>query len=178
MSQDVVVKAGETVILSPDSSSFKASVKQYKPKTIEEVRNLLGITLKPTVKTPVVQSAVLLHPDLKSVVFAAADLKSKVLETKRSATKFAYAAAKQYVQSADVSNMAHLTPVMDQYILNSNVLLNIFQFGNIEIANGGTLQVSKNTHAIYANAIKMHGTGKIVCKGAVSIHATTVQGKL
>jgi hypothetical protein len=174
--QSLVVEAGEYLTLSPDSGRFKAVVKQHRPQTIDEVRKILGPSLQKNDSTMNYNCCV--PAGLKSTVVLPEDLTSKDKETKNKANRLTFAAARYYVQAVNNSGLFHWIPTLNIFIQKNKALLNIFEFGNIDVYNGATLNISKNSQAIYADAIRLHGSGKIVCNGPTTFRSTSFEGKI
>ena len=50
--------------------------------------------------------------------------------------------------------------------------------GNISVANGATLQISSGTLAVYANKLRLYGSGKIQCDGPTTFDVKSVRGNI
>jgi hypothetical protein len=168
------VPAGHTVVLSPSAAQFKANYQQIHPQTMDQVRELFWF-VRPspqTVKThmtPAVAAIATKPINIK-------DLESPDLKVSRTARLTAYKVATEYVRNADVSNLASWKPVLDRYLVLNKAVLNILALQDIVVGNGATLQISKDTHAIYARNFIIHGNGKVVCHAKCSFKLTTLQG--
>jgi hypothetical protein len=171
---DLNVPAGQTVVLSPGAAQFKANYQQIHPQTIDQVRELFWFVrpLPQTVKThmaPAVAAIATTPMNIK-------DLESTDPKIVRTARLKAYQVATEYVRNADVSNLAAWKSVLDRYLVLNKAVLNILALQDIVVGNGATLQVSKDTHAIYARNFIIHGNGKVVCHAKCTFKLTTLQG--
>lgn len=168
------VPIGQTIVLSPSAAQFQAHYRQIRPQTIDQVRELFWL-LRPApaaVRTHIASevAAIGARPiDIK-------DLESSDLRVRRTARLQAYQVATEYVRNADVSSLASWKSVLDRYLVLNNAVLNIIALLDIVVGNGSTLQISKNTHAIYARNLIIHGNGRVVCNAKCSFKLTTLQG--
>jgi len=173
--QNLVIEADECVTLTPESQRFKDIVQQYRPQTIAEVRKLIGPSQavdasgKPTQACcmPAQQIASLPDPDA---------LASEDPQVRFNARLQAAAAARAYVQAPDAQNVKYLEPLLDRYIQITRPILWGFLFADIDIYSGATLTLGPTAHLLFANNIRMHGTGRIVCKGPTTMRATSISG--
>jgi hypothetical protein len=168
------VEPGETVVLSPDSPRFQAHYTQVRPRNIDEVRAAIGLTAE-AAKAVGAQACCATSP-APSVLPPAEHLTDKDPETRFRAREAAYRAAQQYVQSPDPARLAHWKPVLNAFIEATKAILNLALLQDIEVANGATLVISQNTHAVYARNVRIHGNGKIVCQGSVTFRITSLEG--
>jgi hypothetical protein len=183
-STSLQVEAGESAVLSPDSARFKSLYQQIRPQTIDQVKQVIGLSevttrtlqnipLRAVSPAPAVSEVVLRSI---AVIPPVSDLNSTDAEVRFSARGAAYQAASAYLESADPRQFAHLTPLINQFLVDSAAKLNVIAFQDIDLANGATLIISNTTHALYANNIRIHGDGRIVCQGKITIKVTTLQG--
>jgi hypothetical protein len=172
--QNLVIEADECVTLTPDSSRYKDVIQQYRPQTIAEVRRLLGPSPVDNTGTPA--PACCLPPSFTASLPDPDALASTDSQARFTARLQAAAAARAYVQAADVRQYKYLEPLLDRFIQLTRPVLNVFLFGDIDIANGATLTLANKAHVLLAGHIRMHGTGRIVCKGPTTIRATSVEG--
>jgi len=173
-SPDLKVESGETVLLGPDSQRFGSLYKRLYPSGIDEVREVLGLSdaAAKAVRShngcrPCAVPSGLVSPD---------DLDSADKATVRRAKNLAIIAATQYVHGASTHPVSQWKPLIDRYLQIGKIAIQYVLLGDIDIANGGTLVVSASTQALYANNITIHGSGRIWCKGSLSIKCTTLQG--
>jgi hypothetical protein len=171
--QNLVIEADECVTLTPDSSRFKGIVQQYRPQTIAEVRKLLGPAPNDDGGSSGTSCC---QPVLTASLPDPATLESNDSLERSNSRLQAAAAARAYVQALDVRQYKYLEPLLDRYIQLTRPILYSFLFGDIDIANGATLTLAPKAHILLAAHIRMHGTGRIVCKGPTTIRATSVEG--
>lgn len=170
------VEAGETVVLSPNSARFKAVYENVQPRTIAEVRAILGLSEESS-KALAAAPQCCKKSAIPAALITPADLAHKEPAVAARAYHLAYAAAAEYVRAANVTHLEHWVPALDLFISIAKASLNIARFrSDIEIADGATLTISPNTHAVYASAIRIHGTGRIVCSGPVTFKITSLEG--
>lgn len=170
--QNLVIDSDECVNLTPESPRFKDLVQQFRPQSIAEVRRLLGPSASGSTERCCMPSALtanLPSPDA---------LMSEDPQERTRARMQAVTAARAYVQAADTRDFKHVEPLLDRFIEISKPVLHGFQFADIDIANGATLTLTYNVHLLYAAAIRMHGTGRMVCKGPTTIRASSVSGRI
>ncbi|MGA2714742.1 MAG: hypothetical protein ABSG41_16705 [Bryobacteraceae bacterium] len=173
---DLTVAAGQTVDLSPTAAQYKQFYQQIHPQTIDQVRQVLGFSaasnaaLLKAKTTPVVRAL-----SLKPIAVAA--LQPTTAAATLAATRISlYNAGAEYVSHPDPSSYSAWVPALNQYIAQSGAVLNVIGLQNITVNNGATLTISKDTHALYANNIVVHGTGRIVCKGKLTFKINSLEG--
>lgn len=173
--QSLQLEEDECVTVSPDSPRFAASYRTVRPQSIDEVREILGLTNPPDAWS---QSSARCcqPPDLSSRLVRPEELDHPDPSVKAEARRLTYVAAQAYVQSPNENDYALWKPVIDKWLLTNKALINILELWDIDVANGATLTISPNTHALYARHIRIHGTGRIVCKSHVTIRATDLEG--
>lgn len=169
------VEKGETVTLSYTSNRFQKSYRQIEPKSIEEVRQAIGV---PTELSEQLEGKTCCSSKgvSNSRMFAVEDLTSKDEKTRGAALRFAKSAAGAYVLGAKQNKQ--ITAVLDRYIDIADTRLNLAFFGDVIVEDGATLNIAQSTHALYANKIKIYGNGKIVCQGPTTFRSQSIQGKL
>jgi hypothetical protein len=168
------VPAGHTVVLSPTAPQFTANYHQIHPQTMDQVRELFWF-VRPDPKTVKTRMAAAVAAIAKKP-FDIKNLESTDVKISRTARLQAYQVATEYVRNADISSLVSWKPVLDRYLVLNKAVLNIISLMDITVNNGATLQVSTNTHAIYARNFIIHGTGKVVCHAKCSFRLTTLQG--
>lgn len=173
---NLILEADECLTLTPDSPRYKDAIEQYRPQTIAEVRKLLGPSS--SVDKPTTTTMCCLPPELTGSLPAADALSSSNDQERFSARLQTAAIAGAYVRAADVTPFKQFEPLLDRFIQVNKAILYSFLFADIDIGNGATLTLAKNTHILFAGNIRMHGTGRIVCKGPTTIRATTLNGKI
>ena len=168
------VETGETVLLSPESQRFSASYKQVYPRSIDEIRSLLGPSDEAAKALKTHQCGCASHAPIALV--PPEDLTAKDKAIKARAKEIAVQAAAQYVRSPDPSRLAQWKPLIDRYIAIGNPSIWQIALADIEVFDGGTLLVSASTRVLNANNIKIHDTGRIKCQGNITIKCQTLQG--
>ena len=171
---NLYVEAGETVVLTPDSQRFGGVYKRLHPSSIDEVRSILG--LSDAAAEALSAKGSCQRSCVPTGLHSPEDLLSHDKALERRAKEMAITAARQYVTGANPEALAQWKPLIDRYLEIGKVVINYVVLHDIEVADGGTLVVSANTHGINANNIKIHGSGRIVCRGSVSINCATLQG--
>lgn len=170
---DLRLEEDESVTASPGSARFAKYYRQYRPQSIDEVRELIGITAEiphqhaDCCHTPAVLASRLVTPG---------ELEAKDDATRHVARELAHAAGRAYVRGVSTVGLEQWKPVLDKYVVLGGAIINILELGDIDIANGATLTLSVSTQGLYANHITMHGSGRIVCHADVAIRATSLKG--
>ena len=173
--QSLRVEAGECMTLSPDSERFKHTYRQVRPRSAEEVREVLG--LSPEATKALRENGVCRYDSAVPAATAdAADLDSEDPEIRAAARQSTHAAFKAYVYGTAAASLEYLTPVFDRYLDINKAVLNIATFGDIEVMDGATLTISPSTQAVLANKITIHRTGRIVCGGSTTFRITALEG--
>ncbi|WP_395292367.1 hypothetical protein ACF9IK_01205 [Kitasatospora hibisci] len=172
--QALRLEANEKLVLSPDSPRFASGYRQVRPQSIDEVRRLLGPVNVPDSRAENLLAARV--PELTKRLLRPEDLKVKDPNARAEARRLAYLAAREYVHTANTAPLKQWRPIIDQWLLEVKPVISVFTAGDIDIADGATLTLSANTHALTAQRIRMHGSGRIVCRGSVKISAVSVDG--
>jgi hypothetical protein len=171
---DLSVESGETVRLSPKSKRFTAAYKRVYPTDIDEVRALVGLSEAST-KALNAQKCCGAQ-SIPSGLASPDDLNSSDQATSRRAKELAVQAAYQYVTSSNPAALAQWKPLVNRYLEIGRVPIIYCLFRDIDIADHGTLIVPASIRALYANNIRIHGSGRLVCEGNISINCVTLQG--
>ncbi|MFI6623109.1 hypothetical protein [Streptomyces sp. NPDC050528] len=172
--QDLTLEYEECVTLAPDSKRFTSAFRQLHPRSIDEVREALGINSLGEQAKPI--PACCLPSELGRTLITPAQLESDDPETRADARALAYTAARLYTQSLDPSSLLQWKPVLDRFIELTGAVINAAMLRDIEIADHATLTLSRTTHTLIARNIKIHGNGRLVCQGPVKIKAYSVEG--
>ena len=170
------VEKGETVLLTFESERFRAAFRQMKPRSIDEIRQLVGVS-------PSVAAFASAQPGAtpgcgcsKPSRFRNIDeLDSPEPAVRGKALSAARLDARNYVRSgarASASQKAFL----DRYVQLTDAVLNLAFLADIEIQDGATLVIAPGTHALYARNIRIHGSGRIVCQGPTTINCQRING--
>ncbi|GAA2787315.1 hypothetical protein ACFQ0M_46275 [Kitasatospora aburaviensis] len=174
--QALRLEANEKLVLSPDSPRFASGYRQVRPQSIDEVRKLLGPVNVPDGRSRAENLLAARVPELTKRLLRPEDLRVKDPNARAEARRLAYLAAREYIHTANTSSLKQWRPIIDQWLVEVKPVISIFTAGDIDIADGATLTLSANTHALMAQRIRMHGSGRIVCRGSVKISAVSVDG--
>lgn len=170
--EDIVVEAGDTVTLSPESRRFKHLFQEIRPRSIDEVRQILGpktVDRKPG-------STRCCTPELQARLIPPEDLEAEDSRARREARDLAYIAGREYARSPSNEHVAHWKPVLDRYLLLAGARIYVVRVGDIEVQDGGMLRIAAATSAVFANKIRIHGRGKIVCEASTTLKALSLEG--
>lgn len=173
--QSIRVEPGECVALSPESPRFKESYRQVRPHTADEVREIIGLSAE-TVNVLHEQGACCQPSVTSSATVPAEELDSPDGGIRERARDITHKAFNNYVYGANPVSLSQMKPAFERFLDISKAVLNIAYLQDIEVANGATLTISKNTHLVTANKIIIHNTGRIVCKGFTKFKVTSVEG--
>jgi hypothetical protein len=66
--------------------------------------------------------------------------------------------------------------VLNKFLDVTKSVINVAFLQDIEVADGATLTISANTHAVYARNVVVHRTGRIVCQGSVTFRINSLEG--
>ena len=173
--QPLSLDSGECTTLSPDGGRFQKAFRRVNPRSAAEVRGLLGLT--PEAAKALHESGQCCMPNaMPASTPAAEDLDHQDPEIRAAARSATYQAFNAYVRSPNPAAMAHMVPAFDRYLDISKAVINIAYLSDIEVADGATLTISKNTHVVNARRIIIHRTGRIVCHGSTTFRVTSVEG--
>ncbi len=168
------LEENECVTLSPESPRFRESYQQVRPRTIEEVRNILGLTGD---AAKALQEKGCCRPSaVSSALISADDLTAQDDPTRIRARSLAYAASREYVRAPNPTYLSQWQAVLNRFLEISNSVINVVVLLDIDVANGATLTISPNTHAIYANNVRIHGNGRIVCQRDITFKINSLEG--
>jgi hypothetical protein len=170
---DISVHEGDSLTLLPDSKTLANAFRTIRPRTINEVREVLGPRLPTEFRA---RTLVSLRPPELAVGFPSlADLESKDSEERIRALRLAKTATRLYAMAIhDV--MPDWKDIIDRYIQLIMPQIVVGTFGDIDVADRATLTIVPTVDAIYANSIRLHGTGKIVCQGPKTFRARSFEG--
>ena len=173
-SQNLFVEARETVLLSPDSKRFGPFYQRVHPRTIDDVREVVGLT--DASARALRDRGGCCASAAAGVLYSPGDLSSDDPNVSRLAKEVAARAARQYVLGSNPLALEQWKPLINRYLEMGKVAITFIALRDIEISEGGTLLISSNTMALFANSIKIHGSGRIRCQGDISIKCTSLQG--
>lgn len=172
---DLKLEADECATLSPDSERFKHALVQVRPRSAEEVRKLLGLSDESAAAVRAAGGGCCDTHRAPAGSAEADDLEAEDPDIRQSARALTYSAFNAYVYGS-AKNVEHLTPVFERYLEVSKAVLNTFHLADIEVMDGATLTIAANTHAIYANKVIIHRTGRIVCHGPTTFKIHSLEG--
>lgn len=178
---DVVLEKDDCSTLSAESERYRPGLMQVKPRSIEEVKEYIGLPREIELAQPLA-----LHrccnpeSDLQRIqarVIQPAELAAEEEKIRHEALELTKIAAREYVMG-DSRRVAAWKPTLDQYIGISDTSLNLFFFNDIIVHANATLQLSPSAHALYANRIRIHQGGKIRCNGPKTFRCASIEGNL
>ena len=175
---DVLVDVGETVNLTAGSSRFRGAIKLVTPKTIAEVRHILGPSVRQDEAKGSKGHFCCTIPELSSVLLTKEELDSEDKEVRFRARNLAYIASREYVRSTNPESFAHWESVLDHFIDISKTAFNILTVKDITVQNRGTLIIGRDIYGVTAKTIRLYGSGKIVCNGPTTLRAESFEGKI
>ena len=171
--QELVVEPGEAVSLSPTSSRFESAFVRLQPSSIQDVRQALGFP-EAILKG---RTSPCGCGGKTTRVHSVDDLDHEDESIKGSALGIAHRAVAGYVMGGQLTAGVSLE-MMDRFIQIVKPSIFLPLFGDIIVQDTATLNIAKATHALYANRIRMYGSGQIVCDGPKTIRCNSLQGKL
>lgn len=198
--RNLVVQEGETRVLSYKSDAFKSYYETIIPKSVDEIKDMIGIpdnsskpiqheqqfkktTAKPLLNKPnFVKIAMPANVDvsrLRSRIISPQLLTSPDVgdDEKTEMMRLTHMAIKAYIYG-DSAIVAMWLPTMEEYLKIKGAVLFVPIFNNIEVYNDATLQIAADTHVLYANDIRLYGTGKIICNGPTTFDSKSFEGFL
>lgn len=167
-SEDLVVHEGNSVTLSTKIEQFKPHYKTLYPKSIDEVKEAIGVPKDVPFSRPLCCDS-----PLKTTIPSADELAAP--ERALDANKMVRLAAREYVKG-DYKNVEQWAGIVNPWLVKAAAEIHLATFQNIVVENGGVLHVSKDTHALYANSIKLYGTGRIEAEGDLTIDCVSFEG--
>lgn len=185
---DLVIERDETRTLTFESREFNAVFQPFQPKSVDDLKDILGVPDEIAAKSPAIRRFAPQAGAMKRRTLGA-NLQARVIspdvldDKKASAAVRTHAfitakqAAAQYIYG-DSSRIMHLRPLINRFLELKEAMIFIPIFKNITIYNGGTLMVAPSAHVVWANNIKMYGSGRIDSQGPLTIRSATLQGNL
>jgi hypothetical protein len=193
--EDLEVDEGETLVLSYQSRRLRASYREFQPKSVDEIKDLLGVPDMPfrrlseaslmmrelsRVGTADLTSlSARIMPSLPSRVISPDSLKDPTVseDEKVEIKKMARSAADAYIYGVSTT-VASWKPLIDAYFQVDIPRLVIPIFRDITVRTNGTLAIPRNTYVVFANRIQLYGSGKITCSGPTTFDCTSFEGFL
>lgn len=184
---DLVVGEGETRVLSSTAQWCRPFYREVQPKGVAQLKEILGAPASVAhSKCGVPNGASRQHlvnaEDrrlLRTRSLSPASLSDEELPEGELAEnlRLARVATEHYVYG-DPSALSHWTAVIDAFLNLKGAVLLVPFFNDIVVRDGGTLQVANNTYAVYANRIRLYGSGRIDCQGPTTFDCTSFEGFL
>src|SRR5438876_870563 len=112
--QSLSLEAGECVTLAPDSPRFKQFYQQVRPRSADEVRELLA--LSPEATKALHDSGICESASHPAATAAPEDLDADDAETRANARGITYQAFNAYVYGTNPAALAHMKPAFDRYL--------------------------------------------------------------
>jgi hypothetical protein len=164
---------GERLVLSPRTRGFREAYSQVRPRTADELRELVGLSAEETAafqakggwRDPPFDETV--HPE---------ELRSPDDTTRQRAWTLTAQALRQYIHSVQPAALDHMALAIAEFLQLNDATLNVAALQDIEVGDGATLSISDTTHLVTAGKITIHSTGRIVCSGALKMTATSFEG--
>jgi hypothetical protein len=204
MTQDLHIKSGENIILSPKNPQFAGLFKKVQPNNIDEVKAMLGLKIKPTpakvlrlgpnlgrVTSTISERTarsrfvefdpsigIYRPPKLTAQPVSFNELHASDKRVQARARDLVYRAAHQYVYG-DSQAVSGWVPIINDYLKVLKAIVNWMSANTIIIEHGGTLTIAADTQLVEAWQILMYGSGQIVCQGNTTIRViSSLQGNL
>lgn|SRR5262245_5456683 len=174
--QSLTVEENNCVTLSPESKALGHVFKQYRPRTIAEVQELIGIKL-PEAAIPAVGSVSCRAPALATGFVAPDAVMAEDPDIRHRARALAYLAAREFVHGRTVG-LEHWRDTLDSFVRGTIAVVNVALLWDIDVENGATLTIAGNVHGLHVRDIRLHGTGRIACLGPVTIRAASIVGRI
>lgn len=168
--QDLVVSENDRVTLSYQIEQFRPNYEVIKSNDIDEIKRVIGVPkeIKALSRPSFITS------NLRTFVPSKAFFNKPNVVGRTN--KNIHDAAREYVYG-EYRNVKSWAPMINEYLGRLRAEIHIARLRNITINDGGVLTVSKDTHSLYANSIKIYGSGTIVAKGHLTIDCLTLEGR-
>ena len=168
---DLNLDSGEEVLLSPGSSRFKSQYRQAHPRSAHELRDIVGVPVRAQNKGD--RRSPLLR---RSEVVPASDLSADDANVRSRAWAIADTSLFEFISSDNPRSLVQLEPLIAEYLLLIDAVVNVVVLADIEVADGGVLNVADETHVLAANRIILHGSARIACSGQTKLQVRSVEG--
>lgn len=178
---DLVVDENETIVLSYGSKRVREDYREIAVKSLGDLKEVIGAPDSAFTNcfTGTRESETFDGVSTRQLQTRVAALPSDDLGLEESAdeARLMRAAAHRFI-FRDSRALAHWRPAVEAWILRKTPRLFVPFYRNITVNNGGTLSVAASTLAVYANKIRLFGTGQIVCQGPTTFDCTSFEGDL
>ncbi len=172
---NLTVGEGECLVLGPESPRFKQYFTQVRPRTADEVKSVMGLSPE-SEKAIRDQGACCGETQRLAATVPADALDSKDEDVRAAARATTYQALGTYVSGTNSAALAHMKPTFEKFLDTTKATLNVARLQDIEVAEGATLTISKNTHVVNANKVIIHRNGRIVCHGSTNFKIASLEG--
>jgi hypothetical protein len=196
---DLNVEEGETRILTHESVSMRPLYTAVEVESAADLKELIGIPDLAAPSTPTIGLATIERsslerlrrtgalspedlPELQPTTLART-INPQVLHADRDgperdeALSVAHAAAEAFIFGNSRAVRLH-EGLIDTYLKVRGATIFVPIFNDITVADKATLTVSSNTFAVFANRIRLFGTGRIVCNGPTTFDCLSFQGNV
>jgi hypothetical protein len=170
------LEVGETVTLSPDSPRFRLAYERVRPRSADEVREIMGLSQR-SLEVVQKRGACCGGSTAFATTVAAEQLDAKEPVVRAAARAVTYAAFKAYVHGINPTSLEQFKPAFERYLELGKAVISIVHLLDIEVADGATLNISASTHVVRARKLIIHRTGRIVCHGSTTFKVASVEGQ-
>ena len=180
--EDLVVGKNETRVLSYTSKSCRHYYREIKVSTLEDIKDVIGAP-DTTYAASCATSAGIKKPfdgiDRQALCARIGEVPAADDDPQKTADEFRLVrAATHDMIYGDSRQIQHWRPAVDQYLKMKHPRIFVPFFFDIVVYAGGTLTIAANTLAVYANRIRLYGTGRIDCEGPTTFDCTSFEGQL
>lgn len=169
------VESGTQVVLSPESTRFTKSYRQIRPRTAEELRELVGLSVETA--TALRRAGKYCERSSKGITTVGVeDLDSMDRGVRARAHRITGNALEHYILGLDPEVPVKMKATFARYLEIWEVVLNAVALPElVEVNDGATLSIY-DTHLVQGKRILIHGTGKVVCIGVMKVEVDTIIG--
>lgn len=175
--KDLNIPKGQTIKISYDSADFKSHYHLFKPESVDEIKEIIGIP--PGIILDDSKSKKEDSKKFFSRTFAPGSFKDKNVsnEQKIEIKQLTRMTTKKYI-FGEIKELGYWKYIINEYLEDRVPLLFVAYFDDITIQDGGILDINAQTFTVYADKIKMYGSGKIRCDGSTTIDCISMEGNL
>lgn len=180
--EDLIVGEDETRVLSYASKSCRHYYREIKVSTLEEITDVIGVPdsiFTDSCATSAGAKKSFDGVDRQALCARIGEVPAADSDLQETADDFRLVrAATHDMIYGDSRQIEHWRPAVELFLKIKNPRIFVPFFSNIVVYNGGTLTIAANTLAVYANRIRLFGTGKIDCQGPTTFDCTSFEGQL
>jgi hypothetical protein len=167
------VEKGEKVTLAFESQRFKGSFRKVRPRSANEVRQLVGLSdgMAQTLR----ERGVCRHEASPAAIVSADELDSSDKSVRGRALAITEKALYDYLYAVSAAPLAQMESAIGRYLEIADVVLNVAVLQDIEVADGATLTIPANTHVVEANKIILHGSAQIDCVALTKFRVKSIE---